>query len=97
MMPAGCTSADQHAPGRLLADDRAAKVIGVCTRRPMAGKPVAGKPSPHQTRGGPRFTTDRHRHRDHKIKSRQAFGHAPRGITTRTAPAQVHVCGTTAA
>jgi hypothetical protein len=47
--------------------------------------------------GTARVTTDRHRHRDHKIKSRQAFGHAPRGITTRTAPAQVHVCGTTAA
>ena len=44
-----------------------------------------------------RVTTDRHRHRDRKIKSRQAFPHAPRGITTRTAPAQVHVCGTTAA
>jgi hypothetical protein len=44
-----------------------------------------------------RVTTDRHRHRDHKIKSRQSFPHAPRTITTRTAPAHVHVCGTTAA
>jgi hypothetical protein len=44
-----------------------------------------------------RVSTDRHRHRDHKIKSRQPFSHAPRGITTRTAPAHVHVCGTTAA
>jgi hypothetical protein len=44
-----------------------------------------------------RVTTDRHRHRDHKIKTRQPFSHAPRNITTRTAPAQVHVCGTTAA
>jgi hypothetical protein len=44
-----------------------------------------------------RVTTDRHRHRDHKIKSRRAFPHAPRGITTRTAPALVHVCGATAA
>jgi hypothetical protein len=43
-----------------------------------------------------RVTTDRHRRRDHKIKSRQPFPHAPRGITTRTAPAQVHVCGTAA-
>ena len=43
-----------------------------------------------------RVTTDRHRHRDHKIKSRQPFPHAPRGITTRTAPAHVHVCGTAA-
>jgi hypothetical protein len=44
-----------------------------------------------------RVSTDRHRHRDHKIKSRQPFSHAPRGITTRTAPAVMHVCGTTAA
>jgi hypothetical protein len=47
--------------------------------------------------GTARVTTDRHRHRDHKIKSRQAFGHAPRDITTRTAPARLHICGTTAA
>jgi hypothetical protein len=44
-----------------------------------------------------RVTTDRHRHRDHKIKTWQPFPHASRGITTRTAPAVVHVCGTTAA
>jgi hypothetical protein len=44
-----------------------------------------------------RITTDRHRHRDHKIKTRQPFPHAGRGITTRTAPAHLHVCGTTAA
>jgi hypothetical protein len=44
-----------------------------------------------------RVTTDRSRHRDHKIKTRQPFSHAPRGITTRTAPAVVHVCGTTTA
>jgi Transposase DDE domain len=43
-----------------------------------------------------RVTTDRHRHRDHKIKSRQPFPHAPHGITTHTAPAHVHVCGTAA-
>lgn len=42
-----------------------------------------------------RVTTDRHRHRDHKIKTRQAFSHAPGTITTRTTPATVHVCGTT--
>jgi hypothetical protein len=42
-----------------------------------------------------RVTTDRHRHRDRKIKTRQAFGHAPRTITTRTTPATVHVCTTT--
>lgn len=44
-----------------------------------------------------RVTTDRNRHRDHKTKSRQPFPHAPRGITTRTAPAHIHLCGTTAA
>ncbi|MGH3569903.1 MAG: transposase [Pseudonocardia sp.] len=44
-----------------------------------------------------RVTTDRHRHRDHKIKTRQPFPHAPHCITTRTAPAHLHVCGTTAA
>lgn len=43
-----------------------------------------------------RITTDRHRHRHHKIKTRQPFPHAPRGTTTRTAPAHVHVCGTAA-
>jgi hypothetical protein len=47
--------------------------------------------------GTARVTTDRHRHRDHKIKTRQPFSCAPRSITTRTAPAHVHVCGTTAA
>ena len=44
-----------------------------------------------------RVSTDRHRHRDHKIKTRQPFPHAPRGITTRTATAHLYVCGTTAA
>lgn len=44
-----------------------------------------------------RLTTDRHRHRDHKTKTRQPFTTAPRGITTRTAPAHLHICGTTAA
>jgi hypothetical protein len=43
-----------------------------------------------------RVTTDRHRHRDRKIKTSRAFPHAPRGITTRTAPALVHVCGAAA-
>lgn len=50
-----------------------------------------------QTIATAKVTTDRHRHRDHKIKTRQAFTYAPRGITTRTASAVVHVCGTTLA
>jgi Transposase DDE domain len=71
-----------------------------------AGTATASLPAPtraaahHHTLtviGTARVTTDRHRHRDHKIKSRQPFPHAPPGITTRTAPAHVHVCGTTAA
>jgi hypothetical protein len=44
-----------------------------------------------------RVTTDRNRHRPRKIKSSQPFGHAPTDITTRTTPAQIHVCGTDAA
>jgi hypothetical protein len=71
-----------------------------------AGTATASLPAPtraaaHHTAlaviGTARVTTDRHRHRDHKIKTRQPFSHAPRDITTRTAPAHVHVCGTTAA
>jgi len=41
-------------------------------------------------------TTDRHRHRPHKIKTRQAFTHASRGITTSTIRAVVHICGAAA-
>lgn len=44
-----------------------------------------------------RITTDRCRHRDRKTKSAYSFPAAPRDITTRTAPATVTVCGTTAA
>jgi hypothetical protein len=44
-----------------------------------------------------RVTTDRNRHRPRKIKSSQPFGHAPTDITTLTVPAQIHVCGTSAA
>ena len=71
-----------------------------------AGAATASLPAParaaaHHTAlaviASARVTTDRHRHRDHKIKTRQPFPHAPRGITTRPAPAHVHVCGTTAA
>jgi Transposase DDE domain len=43
-----------------------------------------------------RVTTDRHRHRDHKTKTRQPFPHAARDITTRTAPANLHICGAAA-
>ena len=43
--------------------------------------------------GRRRVTVDRGRHRDHKTKARQAFPAAGRGITTRTAPACILVCG----
>jgi hypothetical protein len=44
-----------------------------------------------------RGTTDRHRHRDRKIKTRQPFPQASAGIATSTVPAVIHVCGTTPA
>jgi len=71
-----------------------------------AGSATASLPAPAQTAAHhaalaviatARVTTDRHRHRHRKIKTRQPFSHAPHGITTRTAPAHLHVCGTTAA
>jgi hypothetical protein len=42
--------------------------------------------------GRRRIVIDRHRHRDRKTKARQAFPAAGRGITTRTAIAQVSLC-----
>lgn len=44
-----------------------------------------------------RGTTDRHRHRDRKIKTRQPFPQATADIATSTIPAVIHVCGTTPA
>jgi hypothetical protein len=43
--------------------------------------------------GTRRVQVDRNRHRDHKTKTRQPFPNAPRTITTRTAPAQISICG----
>jgi hypothetical protein len=42
-----------------------------------------------------RVTTDRHRHRDRKIKTAQAFPHASHALATATIPAVIHVCGAT--
>ena len=42
--------------------------------------------------GKRRIVIDRHRHRDRKAKTRQAFPGAGRAITTRTAIAQVSIC-----
>jgi hypothetical protein len=44
-----------------------------------------------------RVTTDRHRHRDRKIKTTQAFPHASQALATATVPAVIHVCGATPA
>jgi hypothetical protein len=44
-----------------------------------------------------RGTTDRHRHRPRKIKTRQPFPQATAAIATSTIPAVIHVCGTTPA
>lgn len=44
-----------------------------------------------------RITVDRHRHRDRKTKARPGFPHAGPGMPTLTAPAQISICGTTAA
>jgi hypothetical protein len=43
--------------------------------------------------GKRRVQVDRNRHRDHKTKTRQPFPNAPRSITTRTATAQITICG----
>jgi Transposase DDE domain len=70
-----------------------------------AGTATASLPAPARTTAyraaldaitAVKVTTDRHRHRDHKTKTRQPFTRAPRGITTRTTPALVHLCATTA-
>jgi Insertion element 4 transposase N-terminal len=49
------------------------------------------------TIGKHRVQVDRNRHRDHKTKTRQPFPNAPRSITTRTATAQINICGVPAA
>ncbi|HEY6798558.1 MAG TPA: transposase [Kineosporiaceae bacterium] len=40
-----------------------------------------------------RVTTDRHRHRDRKTKTTQAFPHTSQALATATIPALIHVCG----
>lgn len=40
-----------------------------------------------------RVTTDRHRHRDRKIKTSQPFPHTSHALATTTIPAVIHVCG----
>jgi hypothetical protein len=66
-----------------------------------ASLPAATRAAAHQRAlnhlATTKVTTDRNRHRPRKIKSGQPFAHAPADITTRTAPAPLHVCGTRAA
>ncbi|MFI5065215.1 MAG: hypothetical protein ACHP9Z_14750 [Streptosporangiales bacterium] len=66
-----------------------------------SGAATASLPAPitaalhHETLralGKCRIVIDRHRHRDRKTKTCQAFPAAGRAITTRTAPARVTVC-----
>jgi Transposase DDE domain len=76
-------------------------ITTVRTGTATASLPAPARTAAHHTALGviatARITTDRNRHRDHKTKSRPTFPHAPRGITTRTTPALVHVCGAAAA
>lgn len=60
-----------------------------------AGPATAWLPAALQTIAASRGTTDRHRHRDRKIKTRQPFSHttSAAATTTTTAPAVIHVCG----
>ena len=75
-------------------------IATVRTGAATASLPAPARAAAHHTAlaviATARVTTDRHRHSDHKLKTRRAFPHAPRDITTRTAPAHVHVCGTAA-
>jgi hypothetical protein len=50
-----------------------------------------------QALGKRRVQIDRNRHRDRKTKARQGFPNAPRGITTRTAIAEIGICAPLAA
>jgi hypothetical protein len=76
-------------------------ITSVRTGTATASLPAPTRAAAHQATlaviATARVTTDRHRHRDHKLKTRQAFSCAPGSNTTRTAPALVHVCGATAA
>ena len=95
--------AGQRVQARHLSYTTAARtVIGTVA----AGTATASLPTPTRTAAHQaalhqiataRVTTDRNRHRPRKIKSSQPFGHAPADITTRTIPAQLHVCGADAA
>ena len=95
--------AGQPVQARHLSFTAAARTVVATVR---AGTATASLPTPTRTAAHQRalhqiatarVTTDRNRHRPRKIKSSQPFGHAPTDITTRTVPAQLHVCGAPAA
>ena len=95
--------AGQPVQVRHLSFTTAARTVVATVR---AGTATASLPTPTKTAAHQRalhqiatarVTTDRNRHRPRKIKSSQPFGHAPTDITTRTVPAQIHVCGADAA
>jgi hypothetical protein len=90
-----------HARHLSFTTTRRTLTTSVRTGTATASLPTPARTAAHQhtlaTTATARVTTDRHRHRPHKIKTRQPFGHAPRDITTHTAPATVHICGTTTA
>jgi hypothetical protein len=82
----------------------AARRAAITTTR--SGTATASLPAPLTTAGHAaalcdlgrrRVSIGRDRHRDHKTKTRQPFPAAGRGITTRTAPARIAVCGPVAA
>lgn len=89
--------AGQPVQARDLSFTTARRTLITTVRTATAGLPAAAHQTALDMIATARLTTDRHRHRPHKIKTSQAFGHAPPDITTRTARAHLHVYGTTAA
>jgi hypothetical protein len=95
--------AGQPVQARHLSFTTAARTVVATVRigTTTAGLPTHTKTAAHQHAlhqiATARVTTDRNRHRPRKIKSSQPFGHTPADITTRTVPAQLHVCGADAA
>jgi hypothetical protein len=65
---------------------------GAATASLPAPMTMASRRDTLRVLGKRRIVIDRHRHRDRKTKTRQAFPAAGRGITTRTAIARVGVC-----
>ena len=89
-------------PGRLPGGGaRRAAITSIRTGTATASLPAAITAARRQATlrdlGRRRVTIDRHRHRDHRTKARQAFPAAGRGTATRKAPATITLCGLIAA